>query len=111
MTTRYFLSILLLATTSLISFVIIIVSILEGDLWGIRDIRKKVNTKFVECELEEGFFYYTVFGRLLSKTDRQLSDYQIRNLEWEISTLSNLPRFKSKSRNRISKLDKLGINI
>ena len=110
-TTGHFFSVLFLAIASLVSIAIILVSILEGDLWSIHDIRTKVNRKFVECELEEGFFYYTVFGRLLSKTDCQLSDYQIRNLEWEISTLSNLPRFKSKSRNRISKLNKLGINI
>jgi hypothetical protein len=111
MTTGYFFSVVLLTITSLISIVIIIVSILDGDLWSISDIKPELNSKFVECELEEGFFYYTIFGRLLAKTDRQLSSYQIKNLEWEISTLSNLPRFKSKSRNRISKLNKLGINI
>jgi hypothetical protein len=56
------------------------------------------------CEIEDGHYVYTVFGRLISKERSQ------RNFDWfRMSEVMTLPRYKTRSIKRKDAFDKLGI--
>lgn len=65
---------------------------------------------FIICELEESKYHYTIFGRLIDITDKQITSsitykYDID----EYSKILKLPKFKTTSKSRNDKLNKLGI--
>jgi len=80
------------------------------------DLRKVFSmsaSRFVECELEDGSYFYFLDGRLLGKSDRELHreyDYLCRHFSVSSrSKLASFPKWKTKNARRGEKLDNLGI--
>jgi len=77
---------------------------LNGDGWVIQPAFSEAVGICTRCEIEDGQYVYTVFGRLISKEGRQ------KNFSWyNLSELSSLPRYSTRSQKRNKALGKLGV--
>ncbi len=100
----------LFVTCAFLIFLIIIALIIipdsdDGSLEVYRSITK-AKLAIVECELENGIYYYTVFDRLIAEQNYMVDKDLI---SWNFSTLSLLPKFKTKNKKRKESFHKLGI--
>jgi hypothetical protein len=81
--------------------------------WESEDAWRESFNSLIYCEEENGEFYYFALGRLISKTDRQISrNYRI-NQELRIDGFRDLyrcPKFQTKTQRRETLLNKIGIN-
>jgi len=81
--------------------------------WESEDAWRESFNSLIYCEEENGEFYYFALGRLISKTDRQISrNYRI-NQELRIDGFRDLyrcPKFQTKTQKRETLLNKIGIN-
>lgn len=79
--------------------------------WEIEECEEKALNNLVECELEDGTFYYIAIGRLLGNTKNQLrSDISNHFGVYSLSDLKRCPKFSTKEAKRNNILDKIGIN-
>jgi hypothetical protein len=80
--------------------------------WEFEDAWREAFNCLIYCEEENGEFYYFALGRLISKTDRQVSrNYRI-NQEFRIDGFRDLyrcPKFQTKTQRRETLLNKIGI--
>ena len=77
---------------------------LNEDGWVIQPAFSEAVGICTRCEIEDGQYVYTVFGRLISKESRQ------KNFSWyHMSEISSLPRYSIRSQKRSKALGKLGI--
>lgn len=104
-------------------FLIMTIGALMGEneaQWDFGDSLKYTFSRFINCEEENGKFYYTLFGRLVSVKDsiiessrhdrsyRQSLMYQL-NIVGSFSELSAFPKYKTKKNKRSELLEKMGI--
>lgn len=72
--------------------------------WSIQEPFSETIGMCTRCEIEDGLYVYTVFGRLISKEKRQ------RNFNWfRMSEVMTLPKYKVRSVKRKEALEKLGV--
>ena len=68
---------------------------------------------YITCELEEGIYYYFYGERFLGKSDRPLhGEYNYVARAFRISNMTNIkscPVWKTKTQNRVSKLEEIGV--
>jgi hypothetical protein len=68
---------------------------------------------YITCELEEGIYYYFYGERFLGKSDRPLgNEYNYVARAFRISNMTNIkscPVWKTKTQNRVSKLEEIGV--
>jgi hypothetical protein len=68
---------------------------------------------YITCELEEGIYYYFYGERFLGKSDRPLgNEYNYVARAFRISNMTNIkscPKWKTKTQNRASKLEEIGV--
>ena len=68
---------------------------------------------YITCELEEGIYYYFYGERFLGKSDRPLhGEYSYVARAFRISNMTNIkscPVWKTKTQNRASKLEEIGV--
>jgi hypothetical protein len=68
---------------------------------------------YITCELEEGIYYYFYGERFLGKSDRPLNnEYAYIARAFRISNMTNIkscPVWKTKTQNRASKLEEIGV--
>ena len=68
---------------------------------------------YITCELEEGIYYYFYGERFLGKSDRPLhGEYNYVARAFRISNMTNIkscPVWKTKTQNRASKLEEIGV--
>jgi len=77
---------------------------IDSSGWSIQEPFSETIGMCTRCEIEDGHYVYTVFGRLISKERSQ------RNFEWfRMSEVMTLPRYKTRSIKRKDAFDKLGI--
>lgn len=81
--------------------------------WEFGDCWDEAFCTLIYCEEENGEFYYFALGRLITKTDRQVSrHYKITN-ELRIDGFRDLyrcPKYQTKTQKRETLLNKIGIN-
>ena len=81
--------------------------------WELEDCWQEAFGTLIYCEEENGEFYYFALGRLIEKTNRQVSrNYRITK-ELKISGFRKLyrcPKYQTKTQRRESLLNKIGIN-
>jgi hypothetical protein len=99
-----------------ISMIVITIATFSPDddiNWESEDAWREAFNSLIYCEEENGEFYYFALGRLISKTDRQISrNYRI-NQELRIDGFRDLyrcPKFQTKTQKRETLLNKIGIN-
>lgn len=96
-----------------ISFMIPLIGTFIEDGWEVEDHWLEAFSTLIHCEEENGEFYYIALGRLIEKTNKQVSrGYRITN-QLNISGFRQLyrcPKFQTKSKRRESILNKIGIN-
>ena len=68
---------------------------------------------YITCELEEGIYYYFYGERFLGKSDKPLGkEYNYVARAFRISNMTNIkscPVWKTKTQNRASKLEEIGV--
>lgn len=97
----------------ILSLILIIGSIIgqnDDDIgWELGDCWSEAFSTLIYCEEENGYFYYFALGRLISKTDRQVSrSYRITN-ELRIDGFRDLyrcPKYQTKTQKRETLLNK-----
>ena len=81
--------------------------------WEFQDAWLDSFTTLIYCEEENGEFYYFALGRLIAKTDRQVSrGYRITH-ELRVEGFRDLyrcPKYQTKTQRRETLLNKMGIN-
>jgi hypothetical protein len=80
--------------------------------WEIEDSWITAFTTLIYCEEENGYFYYFALGRLISKTDKQISRSYRMTSELHIDGFRDLyrcPKFQTKTQKRETLLNKIGI--
>lgn len=96
--------------------VLLIATFLEDDTgWEFSTVYKEAISKVIHSEEESGQYYYTIFGRLIYKSDTVLtpssyygnlaSYFGIRG----ISSITSLPKFKTRAKKRETLLNSIGI--
>ena len=97
----------------IILLLIIIIPIFSDDndtKYNIDDVFIKTLSFFVECEVEDEYYIYHSFGKLISRERRQ---YRGRNIashfDISLTGLRNCPDYQSIQRKRHNTLNKLGI--
>jgi len=97
----------------IILLLIIIIPIFANDSdseYEMDDVFTKTLSFFVECEVEDDYYIYHSFGKLLSRERRQ---YNVRNIAnhfgISLTGLRNCPDYQSIQRKRHNALNKLGI--
>jgi hypothetical protein len=113
-TGTFTLCVVLTVVMGIIFVILLIASIVEDDVaWDLMEVFHKTISVLIECELEDGKYHYTILGRLISMQNEKqyIGDtslayrFDINN----ITTILNLPKFKTKTEKRSRSLDKLGI--
>ena len=108
------LCVVLTVVMGVILIILHIASIVEDDVaWDLMKVFHKTISVLIECELEDGKYHYTILGRLISMQNEKqyIGDtslayrFGINN----ITTILNLPKFKTKTEKRNSFLAKLGV--
>lgn len=96
--------------------VLLISTFLEDDTgWEFSTVFREAISKVIRSEEESGEYYYTVFGRLIYKSDTVLtpSSYYGNLASYfgirDISSITSLPKFKTKSKKRETLLNSIGI--
>lgn len=103
-----------LGWVSLIVLVICFIIGISGDdtaAWEFDECFEKSLSFLIDCEFEDNKFYYFALGRLIRKSDRQVSDHY-RNMANELnihsfSDILNCPKFMTRSQRRGKLLDEL----
>lgn len=97
----------------IIILLIIIIPIFGNDSdlkYEMDDVFTKTLSFFVECEVEDEYYIYHSFGKLLSRERRQYSGRNIANhFGISLTGLRNCPDYQSIQRKRHNTLNKLGI--
>lgn len=98
-----------------IVFVVLLILSINDDAvaWDLMEVFHKTISVLIECELEDGKYHYTILGRLISMQNKKqyigngnlAYQFNINN----ITTILNLPKFKTKTEKRNSLLAKLGV--
>lgn len=99
-----------------VSLIILVIAFFMGlgedDVsWEFDECMEKSLSFLIDCEFEDNKFYYFALGRLIKKSDRQVSDYY-RNIANELnihsfSDILNCPKFMTRSQRRGKLLDEL----
>lgn len=92
----------------LLAAIATIASFCDGGEWEMGDVFRSAIAVFARCELEDGTYTYTIFGRLLCKTKYQKDMQDIYELKSPVSILA-LPRYETKSSKRDRILRMFGI--
>lgn len=113
-TSIYNLFVVLTVIMVIIGIVAIIASIVEDEAaWDLMTVFHKTISTLIKCELEDGEFHYSILGRLVSiQSDRQyIGDYSLaRKFQIDnLTTILNLPKYKTKTEKRNNFLSKLGV--
>lgn len=92
-----------------VSIILFVVLMDEG--WGYREIYTDTFSCIIDCEIENGKFVYLAMGRLVGISDWQLSRTGIcREFDvYGFKDLKSRPKFKTKSQQRESLLNELGV--
>jgi len=82
--------------------------------WNYNDCWLITFSTLIKCDYEEGKYLYTALGRLIEIRDQRANTYNSNYLSRELRIygfreLMNCPKFTTKTENRNTKLDKLGI--
>jgi hypothetical protein len=76
--------------------------------WNTHECIMRVRKNLIKCEYENGYYYYILNGRLLGRSERNMSQYDVECICRQFGKSPNLfPKFKSTSNNREYKLNKL----
>ncbi len=76
----------------------------HDDGWEVRKQFVRSRIECMECHLEEDTYYYIYRGRLISKSERQLSEYDLERLMNTIN-IKLFPKFETKKQSRQRKLE------
>jgi len=96
---------------SLVLFIFTVVTWGESEGWEINDCLEKAFLSLVECEFEDGKYYYTCCGKLLGIKEHKvthqyiLGEFRVRGFD----ELKTCPKFETKSQRREKSLKELGI--
>lgn len=98
----------------ILAVVFIIASIVEDEAaWELSKVFQKSISILIHCELEDGMYHYTILGRLINiqKEKQYIGDESLayRFDINDLTTIINLPKFKTKTEKRNKFLDKLGV--
>ena len=82
--------------------------------WSYNDCWLITFSTLIKCDYEEGKYLYTALGRLIEIRDQRANTYNSNYLSRELRIygfreLMSCPKFTTKTENRNTKLDKLGI--
>jgi hypothetical protein len=91
-----------------ISLFILIVGTFVEDGWELESVLKMGLSVFVRCDIEDGVFVYTIFGRLLAKYKNQVETTNFHQLR-SISSILTLPKYETKMSRRERLLRIIGI--
>lgn len=92
----------------ILAAIVTIASFCDGGEWEMGDVFRSGIAVFARCDLEDGAYTYTIFGRLLCKTKYQKDMQDIYELKSPVSILA-LPRYETKSSKRDRILRMVGI--
>jgi hypothetical protein len=92
-------------------FIVIPIFANDSDLeYEMDDVFTKTLSFFVECEVEDDYYIYHSFGKLLSRERRKYNGRNIANhFGISLTGLRNCPDYQSIQRKRHNTLNKLGI--
>ena len=91
-----------------ITLFILILGTFVEDGWEFDDIMKNTLSVFIRCDIEDGVFVYTIFGRLLGKYKNQLETTIFHQLG-SLSSIITLPKYETKMSKRDRLLRIIGI--
>lgn len=98
----------------ILAVIFVIASIVEDEAaWDLLKVFQKSISVLIQCELEDGMYHYTILGRLINiQEDKQYIGDESLAYRFDINdltTIINLPKFKTKTEKRNKFLDKLGV--
>jgi len=94
---------ILLGALFFILVIILIVMLTSDGRWDFRDVFENTIKYYIRCEIEDKFYVYTIFGRLIEKSNYQTNNFNIYNLR----DITILPKYKLRSEKRNEKLNKI----
>ena len=98
----------------IIGIALLVASCIEDDVaWDFTEVFQRSISVLIECELEDGQYHYTILGRLIN-IQREKQYVGDTSLAYrfdinDITSILNLPKFKTKTERRNKFLDKLGV--
>lgn len=91
-----------------VGLLVLLVGSFIDDGWEFDDIMKNTLSVFIRCDIEDGVFVYTIFGRLLGKYKNQLETTIFHQLG-SLSSIITLPKYETKMSKRERLLRIIGI--
>ena len=91
-----------------LTLVFLIVGSFVESGWELDDVMRDGLSVFVRCDIEDGAYVYTVFGRLLTKYKNQAESTHFNQLR-SISAILSLPKYETKMSKRERLLRMIGI--
>ena len=77
------------------------------DGWEINKIWVDSVSGMIECEYEDGEYYYIIFNRLILKSDEKVSDAKVINSIGSYRNIKKLPKIKTRRKRRHLKIKDL----
>ena len=88
----------------IICLIIVFVQILSDDgEWDLGEVFNDTIKYYIKCEIEDNFYVYTVFGRLIDKSSYNMNRFDL----YRISDISILPKYKLRSELRDEKINSI----
>ena len=103
----YNIAVWILLVASVITFLLVGLLNYWFDLHGVFE---KTAFRFIKMDFQDGFYHYTLFNRLLKKSDTKLQIREVKNLLYNYSNLKETkwePKFISREDMREKKLNSL----
>jgi hypothetical protein len=87
----------------ILSIVTVVTMCVDDGRWDFDEVFDETAKNFIKCEIEDDFYVYTIFGRLLAKERYQTSRFSI----YSIKDITMLPKYKLRSERRENKLNQI----
>jgi hypothetical protein len=83
--------------------VTIVTMCVDEGRWDFDEVFDETVKNFIKCEIEDDFYVYTIFGRLITKESYQTKRFSI----YRIKDITMLPKYKLRSEKREDKLNQI----
>ena len=87
----------------ILAIVTIVTMCVDEGRWDFDEVFDETVKNFIKCEIEDDFYVYTIFGRLLTKERYQTNRFSI----YRIKDITMLPKYKLRSEKREDKLNQI----
>ena len=91
-----------------VGLLILLVGCFVDEGWDLENVLRMGLSVFIRCDIEDGAFVYTIFGRLLAKYKNQVETTNFHQLG-SISSILTLPKYETKMSRRERLLRIIGI--